>query len=148
MIWEDMAIRVRVHTCQARYRRLTADSYQFKLWQPFVVVCKFNSNGEASLLLLLKKIHPTYLSQPFFIILTFSRLKHRNYVSSTTRVSESTHCKVVAPVSARSASVAELKTASISPALAKRVGQINNFYWSVLTVWLLTKSRVYILAIK
>ena len=34
------------------------------------------------------------------------------------------------------------------PAFAKRVGQINNFYWSFLTVWLLRKYRVYILAIK
>ena len=30
------------------------------------------------------------------------------------------------------------------PALAKRVGQINNFYWGFLAVRLLTKYRVYI----
>ena len=53
-----------------------------------------------------KKYAQHFLSQPFFIILTFSRLKHQNYVSSTMRVSESTPYKVVALVSARSAAVA------------------------------------------
>ena len=36
--------------------------------------------------------------------------------------------KEVALVSAQSTAVAKLKTASVPPALAKRVGQINNFY--------------------
>ena len=76
----------------------------------------------------LKKYAQHFLFQPFSIILTFSRFKYQNYVSSTTRVSESTCCKVVALVSAWSTAVAELKTASVPPALAKRVGQINNFY--------------------
>ena len=75
-----------------------------------------------------KKYAQHFLLQPFFIILTFSHFKYQNYVRFTTRVSESTRCKVVALVSARPTAVAELKTASVSPALAKRVGQINNFY--------------------
>ena len=95
-----------------------------------------------------KKYAQHFLLQAFFIILTFSRFKHRNYVSFTTRVSESIRCKVVALVSARPTAVAGLRTASVSPVFAKRIGQINNFYWSFLTVRLLRKYRVYILAIK
>ena len=75
-----------------------------------------------------KKYTQHFLFQPFLIILMFSRFKHHNYVSFTTRVSDSIRCKVVALVLARPTAVAELKTASVSPALAKRVGQINNFY--------------------
>ena len=67
-----------------------------------------------------KKYAQHLLSQPFCIILTFSRLKHQNYVSSTTRVSESICCQVVALVSARSTAVAELKTASVSPRFSKK----------------------------
>ena len=77
-----------------------------------------------------KKYAQHFLFQPFSIILTFSRFKHQNYVSFTTRVSESTHCKVVALVSARSTAVVELKTASVPPTLSKGVGQIKNLYWS------------------
>ena len=95
-----------------------------------------------------KKYAQHFLFQPFSIILTFSRFKHQNYLSFTTRVSESTRCKVVVLVSARPTAVAELTTASVPPALAKRVGQINNFYWGFLTVRLLRKYRVYILTIK
>ena len=61
-----------------------------------------------------------FLFQLFSIILTFSSFKYRNYVSFTTRVSKSIRCKVVALVSARLTAVAELKTASVSPALAKK----------------------------
>ena len=75
-----------------------------------------------------KKYAQHFLFQPFSIILTFSRFKHQNYLSFTTRVSESTRCKVVVLVSARPTAVAELTTASVPPALAKRVGQINNLY--------------------
>ena len=75
-----------------------------------------------------KKYAQHFLLQPFFIILTFSCFKYRNYVSFITRVSESIGCKVVALVAARPTAVAGLRTASVSPALAKRVGQINNFY--------------------
>ena len=67
-----------------------------------------------------------FLFPPFSIILMFSCFKYRYNISFTTRVSESTRCKVVALVSARPTAVAELKTASVSPALAKRVGQLGS----------------------
>ena len=149
-IWSNEKKARAMYTCQVWYCRLTCscilpiqvcDSDLSLFVNSIVIERQVNFYYS-------KKYAQHFLSQPLFIILTFSRLKHQNYVSSTTRVSESTRCKVVALVSARSAAVAELKTASVPPALAKRVGQINNFYWSFLTVRLLTKSRVYILAIK
>ena len=95
-----------------------------------------------------KKYAQHFLLQAFFIILTFSRFKHRNYVSFTTRVSESIRCKVVALVSARAHCCGGAQNCIRSPALAKRNRPINNFYWGFLTVRLLRKYRDYILAIK
>ena len=65
-----------------------------------------------------KKYAQHFLLQPFFIILTFSRFKYRNYVSFTTRVSESMQGSGASV--GRPTAVAELKTASVFPALAKK----------------------------
>ena len=86
-----------------------------------------------------KKYAQHCLLQPFFIILTFSRFKYRNYVSFTIRVSKSIRCKGVALVSAWAHCCGGAQNCIRFPALAKRNRPINNFCLSFLTVRMLNK---------
>ena len=88
----------------------------------------------------LKNTPKIFLLQPFSIILTFSRFHNESFRKH--------------PLQGSGASVSPAYCCGGAqncirfPSLAKRVGQINNFYWSFLTVRLLRKYRVYILAKK
>ena len=81
-----------------------------------------------------KKYAQNFLLQAFFIIITFSHFKHQNYVSFTTRVSESIRCKVVALVSARAHCCGRAQNCIRSPALAKKE-------WAKLIIVSLSLSR-------
>ena len=86
-----------------------------------------------------KKYTQHFLLQAFFLILMFSRFKHQNYVSFTTRVSETIRRKAVALVSAWAHCCGGAQNCIRFPALAKRNRPINNFYWGFLTVRMLYK---------
>ena len=76
-----------------------------------------------------KKYAQHFLLQAFFIILMFSHFKHQNYVSFTTRVSESIRCKAVALVLARAHCCGGAQNCICFPTLAKKNRPINNFCW-------------------